>query len=436
VACREVWSATLFVATPEPAMADTTRRPPIVGARPLLPRPIRELLRTEAAGSLVLLVAAAVALVWANSAWGDSYQRLWHTPVDLAIGSFGFTGDLRHLVNEGLMALFFFVVGLEIKRELVTGELRHWRTAALPAIAAAGGMVVPALVYLAVVSAGGGIGRRGWGIPMATDIAFAVGVVALMGRRIPRSLKLFLLTLAIVDDVGAILVIAFFYSGGISLEPLAAAALLLAAMASLRVRGVQWLPVYVLLGTGVWFACYEAGVHATIAGAVLGLLAPARPLAPAAADLATSGVPVAERLEHLLHPLTSFLVVPLFALANAGVVVGTGALDAPGATAVALGVVLGMVAGKLVGVSLSAWVAVRLGVGTLPAGSTWPQVVGVAAVAGIGFTVSLFVAGLAFEDLHLVDAAKAGVLAASVLASALGASVLLTSTRARAGPSS
>ena len=400
------------------------RQPSPAGPGPLLPRALREFLRTEAAGGLVLVVAAVVALVWANSGWAGTYERLWHTHVDLTVGTIGFTGDLRDLVNEGLMALFFFVVGLEIKRELVTGELRHWRTAALPAIAALGGMIVPAIVYLAVV-APGGVGQRGWGIPMATDIAFAVGVVALLGRRVPASLKLFLLTLAVVDDVGAIVVIAVFYSGGISFQPLLTAALFLAAMGILRLRGVQWLPVYVLLGTGVWFACYRSGVHATIAGALLGLLAPAR--APTESD-----VSVAERLQHLLHPVTSFLIVPLFALANAGVVVSAEALDAPGATGVALGVVLGLVVGKLVGVGASAWLAVRLGVGTLPEGARWSQVVGIAAIAGIGFTVSLFVTGLAFTDPSLVDAAKAGVLVASVVASALGVTLLLVAGRARA----
>ncbi|MEA2842954.1 MAG: Na+:H+ antiporter, NhaA family [Actinomycetota bacterium] len=408
----------------------------------LLPLALRDFLRTETAGGLVLVVAAVVALGWANSPWAGGYERLWHTQIDLAIGTVGFSGDLRHLVNDGLMALFFFVVGLEIKRELVTGELRHWRTAALPAIAALGGMVVPALLYLGVVAlASGGTGQRGWGIPMATDIAFAVGVVALLGRRVPASLELFLLTLAIVDDIGAILVIAVVYSDGISFTPLLAAALLVGAMALLRFRGVRWLPVYVLLGIGVWLACYESGVHATIAGALLGLLAPARPVPAESAVPAKSNVPaksavpaksnisVAERLEHQLHPVTSFVVVPLFALANAGVVLRADALDAPGATGVALGVVLGLVVGKLLGVSLSAWLAVRLGIGSLPDGATWAQLVGIAAVAGIGFTVSLFVAELAFDDPALVDSAKAGVLVASVLASALGVTLLLGAGR-------
>jgi Na+:H+ antiporter, NhaA family len=433
-------------------MATPPSRPSPVQSGPRLPPGLQRFLHTEAAGGLALVLATAVALAWANSAWGDRYDTLWHTAVDVRIGSIGFSDDLRHLVNEGLMALFFFVVGLEIKREMVTGELRAWRTAALPAIAAVGGMVVPALVYLAVNA--GGPGARGWGVPMATDIAFAIGVLALLGSRVPSSLKLFLLTLAIVDDVGAIVVIAVFYSGGVSVQALLVAAVLLAVMGGLRTAGVVWLPAYVVLGAGVWLAFYESGVHATIAGALLGLLAPARPLAPATvarewasdlsdepgpaelktmADLARSTVSVAERLEHLLHPLTSFAIIPLFALANAGIELRADALDGPGASRIALGVVLGLVVGKLVGVSGAAWLAVRLGIGTLPEGARWGQLVGVAALAGIGFTVSLFVAGLAFPTAGAEDAAKLGVLIASGLASALGVTLLLAASRRRAG---
>ncbi len=377
-------------------------------------RSLPRLLHAEAAGGVALLLATGVALVWANSGWHDGYRAVWHTAVRLQLGGVGFDGDLRHLVNEGLMALFFFVVGLEIKRELVTGQLREWRTAALPAIAALGGMVVPAAVYLAVN--GGGAGARGWGVPMATDIAFAVGVVSLLGRRVPSSLKLFLLTLAVVDDLGAILVIAVFYARGISFTALLAAVVLVAAMAGLRAAGVARLPVFVLLGVGVWLAVYESGVHATIAGAVLGLLAP---------------VAVAERLEDRLQLVTGFAIIPLFALANAGVVLSADALAGPGGVRIALGVGLGLVVGKLVGVSGASWLAVRLGVGTLPEGVGWGHVAGIAAMAGIGFTVSLFVAGLAFTSPGAEDAAKIGVLAASVVASAVGVAVLLAAGRHR-----
>ena len=408
-----------------------------------LPLVIRRFLRTETAGGGVLLAAAVVALVWANSPWDESYVRLWATEVDLRIGSLGFTNDLRHFVNEGLMTLFFLVVGLEIKRELVAGELRSWRTAAFPAVAAVGGMLLPAVVYAALTV--GHPGARGWGIPMATDIAFAVGVVALLGPRVPQSLKLFLLTLAIVDDIGAIVVIAVFYSEGIALLPLLVAAGLIALMSGLRRLRVVAMPLHVLIGVGVWYATYKSGVHATLAGVALGLLAPARPLAagavarewaedlsdePGPAELramtrlANSSVSVAERLEHALHPLTSFAVIPLFALANAGVVLERSALDTPGGTRVVLGVILGLVAGKTLGVAGASWLAVRLRLSSLPSDVTWPQMVGIAAVAGVGFTVSLFVAALAFDEAQLEAAAKIGIVGASVLATALGLVVL------------
>ncbi|MDQ4097207.1 MAG: Na+/H+ antiporter NhaA, partial [Actinomycetota bacterium] len=235
-----------------------------------LPPVLRQFLRTEVAGGAVLLAAAVVALAWANSPWRAGYERVWATEVNLAVGGLRFSEDLRHFINDGLMAVFFFVVGLEIKRELVVGELRAWRTAAIPAVAALGGMIVPALAYLMVN--GGGEGARGWGIPMATDIAFALGVIALLGRQVPPSLKLFVLTLAIVDDIGAIAIIAVFYSGGINLVALAVAVALVGAILALRALGVTWIPVFVALGVAVWFATFESGVHATIAGAVLGLL--------------------------------------------------------------------------------------------------------------------------------------------------------------------
>ncbi|HEX2273618.1 MAG TPA: Na+/H+ antiporter NhaA [Acidimicrobiales bacterium] len=415
-----------------------------------LPRIVRQFLRTEAAGGIVLLAAAVAALLWANSPWSESYRTLWETELSLRVGRFLLADDLRHWVNDALMALFFFVVGLEIKRELVSGDLRDPRTAALPAIAAGGGMAVPALLFLLVNA--GTEGARGWGIPVATDIAFAIGVLALLGRRVPVALKLFLLTLAIVDDIGAIVVIAVFYAGELAPEFLAAAVGLLALMVGLRRAGVVWSPAYALLAVGVWLATQASGVHATIAGVVLGLLTPAHALTPGevarewAADLgdepspaeldamtrlARTSVSPAERLEHLLHPWTSFLVVPLFALANAGVVIEAGSFDAPGTLAVTAGVMLGLVVGKVVGITVAAWLAVRTGVGRLPEGATWPMMVGIGFVAGIGFTVSLFIAELAFEAGALQDAAKIGVLAASTLAAALGAAVLVPASRQR-----
>ncbi|HEX8769736.1 MAG TPA: Na+/H+ antiporter NhaA [Acidimicrobiales bacterium] len=415
-----------------------------------VPRVVRRFLETEAAGGIVLLVAAIVAVVWANSPWGTSYQELWSTHVSFNFGRFVLAEDLQHWVNDGLMAIFFFVVGLEIKRELVHGDLRDPQTAAMPAIAAVGGMVVPALLFLVV--AGGSAGSAGWGIPMATDIAFAVGVVALLGSRVPGSLKLFLLTLAIVDDIGAIVVIAVFYSGALQPEYLAAAIALLALMVGLRRAGIVWLAPYALLGIGVWVATYESGIHATIAGVVLGLLAPARALTPAAvardwagdlADepspgeldamtrLANTSVSPAERIEHLLHPWTSFVVVPLFALANAGVVLRADSFDAEGAALVTAGVGAGLLLGKSFGITAAAWLAVRSGLGRLPGGVTWPMLAATATIAGIGFTVSLFISELAFAPGALQDAAKIGVLAGSAIAAAVGTMGLGLACRAR-----
>ena len=413
-----------------------------------MPRVLRQFLETEAAGGIVLLVAAVVALVWANSPWSGSYETLWHTDLSIGLGRFVLVEDLRHWVNDGLMALFFFVVGLEIKRELVHGDLREPRVAAMPAIAALGGMAVPALLFLLVTVGGGG--AKGWGIPMATDIAFAIGVVALLGSRVPASLKLFLLTFAIVDDIGAIVVIAVFYATDVQPVFLATAAGIVLVMLVLRRAGVVWTAPYVVLGVGVWLATQASGVHATIAGVALGLLAPARALSPAAVSrewardlsddpspaeldtmtrLARTTVSPAERIEHLLHPWTSFAVVPLFALANAGVVIKADSFDSPATVGVTAGVMLGLVVGKLVGISAATWLAVRSGLGRLPEGATWAMVVGIAAIGGIGFTVSLFIAELAYEPGAIQDAAKLGVLGASTVAALLGATLLVRAYR-------
>jgi len=374
---------------------------------------VREFLRTEAAGGIALLAAAVFALVWANSPWQGGYQSLWSSELTVGWGRFALTEDLQHWVNDGLMALFFFVVGLEIKRELVRGELRDPRTAAVPAIAAIGGMLVPAAIYSAVNA--GQVGLAGWGIPMATDIAFAVGVVALLGRRIPASLKLFLLTLAIVDDIGAIVVIAVFYNNGIHLTALLVDAAVLAAMVVLWRVGVTWFPLFVLAGIVVWVAMFESGVHATIAGVILGLLTP---------------IALIPRLEHVLHPWSSFVIVPLFALANAGVTISSGAFSAPGAAAVAVGIGAGLLVGKTVGITGATWMAVRSGLGRLPEGSSWRQLTGIATVAGIGFTVSLFISALAFSDASLVDAAKLAILLTSTAAALLGTAILLRARQA------
>jgi len=365
----------------------------------------------EAASGIVLLLAAAAALVWAN---GDTagYTSWWHRELTLGPGGLAITESLVHWVNDALMTVFFFVVGLEIKRELVTGELRDRHRAALPAVAALGGMVVPALVFVAINAGGGGL--DGWAIPMATDIAFAVGVLALLGPRVPSSLKLFLLALAIVDDIGAIVVIALFYSRGLDgwwLLGAVATVLVVVAMARLRVDHPL---AYVIPGVLLWWCLHEAGVEPTLAGVVLGLLTPATP---------RRGVPVLERLENSLHPVSSFVIVPVFALANAGVVLSGDAIDHALASRVTIGIVAGLVVGKFVGILGATALALRARIGALPDGLSLRHVAGVAVLGGVGFTVSLFITDLAFRG-EVIDDAKIGVLAASVLAATLGTIVL------------
>ncbi|HUG56404.1 MAG TPA: Na+/H+ antiporter NhaA [Candidatus Limnocylindrales bacterium] len=392
--------------------------------------PIIQFLRTEVAGGVVLLAAAAVALVWANSPLRESYEAFWATPLDLRFGTpLHLDLSLRLWVNELLMAFFFFVVGLEIKRELVDGELKEPRNAALPVVAAAGGMAAPAAIYLWLNA--GGPGAAGWGIPMATDIAFAVGVLALFGRSVPVGLKIFLLSVAIVDDIGAIAVIAIFYTGGIVIPALGVgfAGLMLTLFAwPLRLRErrpfVAARPFAALMGVlalVVWVATHESGVHATLAGVALGLATPATP--------GRQPSP-AERLEEALHPWTSFVVVPLFAVANAGVPLGGDVLDAL-RSPIGLGIVLGLVAGKIFGISASAWLACRLRLARLPRGVTMAHVVAASAVAGIGFTVSIFIAGLAFADEELVTDAKLGILTGSLVAALIGSALLALLGRRR-----
>lgn len=369
---------------------------------------LREFLRTEAASAIVLIAAVILALVWANSAWMDAYVDLWRRslPIDLGPSS---TVTLHQLVNDGLMTVFFFVIGLEIKRELVDGELSEPRQAALPVVAALGGMVLPAAIFIAINLSSGT--THGWGIPMATDIALVLGLVALFGPRIPSSGRLFLLTLAAVDDIGAIVVIGVFYSTRISLWSLVGALVVVGLVLVVRAIGVQRIWVYLMLGAGLWLFLFESGVHATIAGVVLGLITPAR-----------GPDSVALRLERRLHPISSFVVVPLFALANAGVHFDLEHFSDSSSQRVALGVFAGLVLGKVLGISGATWMATRLGIGRLPDSLRWRHVTGLALVAGIGFTVSLFIAELAYDDPAIVDAAKVAILAASVVAGALGAS--------------
>ncbi len=378
---------------------------------------LKDFLHDEAAGGIVLVVGALVAVVWANSPVSESYTNFWGQYLTLGWGPTALTENLQHWVNDGLMVVFFFVVGLEIKRELAIGELQDARAAALPAAAALGGVVVPALIFVALTSGDAG---AGWGIPMATDIAFAVGVLALLGDRVPTGAKLLLLSAAIVDDIIAITVIALFYTESVSLAWLAGAVAGLAVVVVLRRLGVNAIWPYVLVGSVVWVATLESGVHATIAGVALGLLTPAGEV---------GGRNVLATLEHRLHPWSAFVVVPLFALANAGVGFGGGLLGEALSTAMPWAIALGLVIGKIVGISGAVWLAVRTGLGRLPQGVGPLHVVAVAAVAGIGFTVSLFIADLAYDDPALTETAKVGIFVGSLLAAAIGSALMVAAGR-------
>lgn len=416
--------------------------------------PLRDFLRTEAAGGALLVGAAVVALAWANSPWKASYQSLWDTGASISVGSHTLALDLRHWVNDGLMTVFFLVVGLEIKREVTTGHLAGRRAAALPLAAAVGGMVVPAVLYLAIA---GGTAAHGWGVPMATDIALAVGVMALAGSGVPASVRAFLLGLAVVDDIGAIVVIAVFYSQGVSLAWLGGAVAAFLVAVALRRVGVQPVWAYWAVGAGMWFALHEAGVHATLAGVAMGLLAPSTPrLTPdlvdveeltdlssvanarLSADLARSTVSTVEWLEHVLHPWTSYLIVPVFALANTGIVVSTDSLRDAWGSPITWGVVAGLVLGKPLGVLLATRVAVRSGAADAPADSDGRHLLGAGTAAGIGFTVALFIAELAFvengvpNDDHIANA-KMAILFGSLLSGVVAfATLRRRSSRTRA----
>jgi NhaA family Na+:H+ antiporter len=419
-------------------------------------RPMVRFSQIEASSGIVLLIAAVIALIWANSAWSSNYFALLHEPVTIEAFSFHLDETVLDLINDGLMAVFFFVVGLEIKRELVLGELQDTRAAALPVLAALGGMVAPALIYLSFNA--GTAASHGWGIPMATDIAFAVGIVSLLGSRVPSGARLFLLAVAIADDIGAIVVIAIFYTSELHGGYLAAA---VAGLIVVWVAGkvnVRAMWFYVPAAFVIWFFTLESGVHATLAGVALGFITPARPyykpeefdhrsraildqypLEEAAdgrgqehadhealllSDIAAEAVAPLNRMEHKLVTWSSFVIVPIFALANAGVDLrGIGFGEAL-QSSIALGVAIGLVVGKIVGISLASYGAVRFGLGKLPPRTTWPHVIGLAAVAGIGFTVALFVTGLAFDEPHFADLAKVGIFAGSLVAGVIGTILL------------
>jgi NhaA family Na+:H+ antiporter len=428
-----------------------------------LARPFQEFAARETSGGILLLICTSAALVWANSPWAPFYAGLWHATFTVGFANFHISRELHFWVNDALMAVFFFVVGLEIKRQLLAGELASSRRAALPILAALGGVLVPALVYAALNV--GGPGARGWGIPMATDIAFSIGVMSLLGNRVPLGLKVFLTALAIADDIAAVLVIAVFYTSDIALGALALSAVcLLAALAANRL-GVRHPLPYAAIGAVLWIAVLQSGVHATIAGVLLAFMIPSRTavnqreflrhgralldrferaaetepfdiLSDVEQQTAIEGLedacekvqPPLHRLEQSLHPWGTFVIMPLFALANAGVSL-SGGLGQMVAQPVTLGVTLGLVLGKPVGVTLASWLAVHLGAAALPERVSWRHIHGAGWLAGIGLTMSFFMADLAFTGDARLTSAKLGILMASLCAGIIGSAILIRKPR-------
>ncbi len=374
----------------------------------------------EAAGGLVLVVAALVALLASNSPLAWLYDGFLHTPVGMRVGDLALDKSLLHWINDGLMAIFFFLVGLEIKRELLQGELSTFGQAMLPAVAAAGGMVAPAIIYVAI-NTGDPVALRGWAIPTATDIAFAVGVLALLGPRIPSSLKIFLLALAIIDDLGAIIIIALFYTDNLSLVSLTLAFAGLAVLAILNARGVTRLAPYLLTGIFIWVCVLKSGVHATLAGVAVALAIPLTSKGEGEPSLL-------EQLEENLHPWVAFAVLPLFAFANAGVSLQGLSLENL-LEPIPLGIAAGLFAGKAIGIFGATWIAVMGGLAGKPDGATWLQILGVALLGGIGFTMSLFIGMLAFPDPAEAASLRLGVLTGSLLSAVAGYLILETSVR-------
>ena len=432
-------------------MSDALEYPDLLPREPIqtLIDPIRRFLHIEATSGVLLVAATMAALIAANSSAGESFLAFWQTPVGLRFGSVQLELSLLHWINDFLMAVFFYVIGLEVKRELVKGELRDMRRAVLPLAAAAGGMIAPATIYLLLLY--GTPGGRGWGIPMATDIAFVVGCMAVLGSRIPVSLRIMLLSLAIADDIGAILVIAVGYTGQLNWIALLLGALGVAVIIACMKLGVHSLGVYLILSLGVWFAFHVSGIHATIAGVILGFLTPPRAwvserrLGRIIADTirfmqgedwrsptrryaalrqmeraARSSISPLRRFETELHPWVAFVIMPMFALANAGVRIDAAALVHP----VAVAVMLGLLIGKPVGIFLFSWLAIKAGLAKLPSGVGWTAVMGGGILAGIGFTMAIFIASLALEG-ALLSAAKVGILTGSVASAVLGGIVLV-----------
>ncbi|MEI2640501.1 MAG: Na+/H+ antiporter NhaA [Microthrixaceae bacterium] len=386
--------------------------------------------KVEILGGVLLLSATVAALVLANSPWSTGFIDFWHTEVRLGWSSTAVELTIEGWINDALMAIFFFGVGIEIKQELVLGQLAHLKDALLPVGAAVGGVILPALIYLGFTA--GTPGVHGWGIPMATDIAFVMGLVALAGRMVPSALKVTLLALAVVDDIIAIVVIALFYGDGVDVAWLIAALIGLSVVSLMKVTGVRAIGWYVLVGSVIWYFTFRSGVHATIAGVTLGLLTPVVSDRSGAKSNPDDGsivyeefevvdeTSVAQRLENRLTPVSAYLIVPLFALANAGISLGSGALSDAVSSPISRGIFFGLVAGKVTGVTLATAILVRLGMAKLPPGITMSHIVSMGLAAGIGFTVSLFITGLAFENPMMVLEAKAGILAASLVSGLLG----------------
>ena len=375
---------------------------------------IQDFLEWEAAGGVTLVVAAAVAIVWANSPLEALYRAVLTMRVAVQVGGFEIAKPLLLWINDGLMAIFFLIIGLEIKREALEGEFARPGAVGLPAAAAVAGMIVPAAIYLVFNHAGPD--AAGWAIPTATDIAFALGILALLGSRVPSSLKVFLLALAIIDDLGAIVIIALLYTTDLSLTSLALAAGALVLLVALNLAGCARVAAYVLVGVFLWICVLKSGVHATLAGIALGFAVPLR------AGAEGQEGPL-HRLEHSLHPWVAFGILPVFALANAGVSLA-GLSPASALAPVPLGIALGLFAGKQLGVTGASWLGVRLGLGRLPEGVTWRQLYGMAVLTGIGFTMSLFIGTLAFAAESRVSAIRLGVLAGSLLSAVVGYAVL------------
>jgi NhaA family Na+:H+ antiporter len=415
-----------------------------------LTAPLQQFLHVETSGGVVLLAAAAAALILANTRWADSFLSIWETQFSIGLGSFQMSHSLKHWINDGLMAIFFFTVGLEVKREMVLGELRDPRRAALPIAAALGGMIAPALVYLFLQY--GEAGQNGWGIPMATDIAFVVGCMLVLGKRVPLSLRVLVLSLAIADDIGAILVIAIGYTESLDYSALFLGFVGIGAVVVLARTGMRSVAIYAILGAFVWLCFHESGVHATVAGVILGLLTPAgswigkgtlkQAVMRAGMYLhgkrwenasdrvkmmgemektAKEGISPLERLEYRLHPYVSFVIMPLFALANAGVPIRLSDFASP----IAVAVMFGLVVGKPLGIVLFSYVSIRLGIARMPAGVGWGHITGGGLLAGIGFTMAMFIASLALGGTEL-DSAKIGILGASAIAAVAGMLVLMS----------